>query len=213
MKLQAEASYEVPAGEQTWFYSSPTFIAVYTGDALGSLVQIAQAETETYWDEDNQGYYFEDSTSLALSVQQGTTYRIAAGLVCWDEPSEFKLFWSAVQKTGYETWAETLPVEIGGPADVTDGVENAFRYVFGKPTGAFSPILSAVPGPSGGSTLLLPPVYNTNGITLKVQSTTNLLDWTPAAVDERTIPFRSDGVVELPFGGDTRFFRLKAEVE
>ena len=213
MKLQTEASYEVPAGEQTWIYSCPTFIAVYTGDALGSLVQIAQAETGTCWDEDKQGYYFEDSTSLALSVQQGTTYRIATGLVYWDEPSEFKLFWSLVQKTGYETWAETLPVEIGGPADITDGVENAFRYVFGKPTGAFSPILSAVPGPSGGSTLLLPTVYNTNGITLKVQSTTNLLDWTPAAVDERTIPFRSDGVIELPFGGDTRFFRLKAEVE
>ena len=197
-------TFETSTYDETAYHYS--FVAVYTGDAIGSLQRLA-------YDTDDDSDYI---ASLSISVEQGTTYRIVGMTYDENSPCAFTLVWSGslvVQKTGYETWAETLPVEIGGPADVTDGVENAFRYVFGRPTGAFSPILSAVPGPSGGSTLLLPPVYNTNGITLKVQSTTNLLDWTPAAVDERTIPFRSDGVIELPFGGDTRFFRLKAEVE
>ena len=133
-----------------------------------------------------------------------------------DDDAEFSLTWSGnlvVQKSPYETWAETRPVVIGGPADVTDGVENAFRYVFDKPTGAFSPILSAMPGPSDGSVLRLSPVFNTNGVTLKVRSTTNLLDWTSSAVDERPIMVGSDGTVSLPVGGPARFFRLKATVD
>ena len=118
-----------------------------------------------------------------------------------------------MQKTPYETWADNN-VSGGAPDEVTGGVENVFRYVFGKPTEAFSPILSAMPGAGGGSVLRLPGVVNTQGVTLKVLSTTDLSDWDSQAVSERTVTVGSDGTVTLPDdGGAVRFFRLKAEVE
>lgn len=183
------------------------FLAVYTGDALDALTRLG-LETEGSWS--NGGH-----VSLEVNVAQGTVYRIVGMTYSENSPSSFTLTWSGdltVAKTPYETWADAN-VDGGAPDEVTGGVENAFRYVFGKPTGLFSPILSAVPGPSEGSVLRLPAVVNTDGVTLKVVSTTNLSDWTSADVDERTITVGQAGTVELPVGGPVRFFRLKAEVE
>ena len=118
-----------------------------------------------------------------------------------------------MQKTPYETWADAN-VSGGAPDEVTGGVENAFRYVFGKPTESFSPILAAAPRAGGGSVLRLPGVVNAQGVTLKVLSTTDLSDWDSPGVSERTVTVGSDGTVVLPAdGGPVRFFRLKAEVE
>ena len=185
-------------------YRYPTFVAIYTGDTIATATRLAFSKTL-------DGNYV---TTLEFEVEQGTTYRIA-GVMGYDGSGTFTLQWSGdltVQKTPYETWADNN-VDGGAPHEVTGGVENAFRYVFGKPTGLFSPILSAAPGPSEGSVLRLPAVVNTDGVTLKVVSTTNLSDWTSADVDERTITVGQDGTVELPVGGPVRFFRLKAEVE
>ena len=188
----------------------PTFIAVYDGDSLASATRLAfSIDYET--DQGSPHWY---ETQLALSVEQGKTYRIV-GMMGYDGSGTFTFRWSGdltVVKTPYETWADAN-VDGGAPDEVTGGVENAFRYVFGVPSGPLYPILSAAPGPSDGSILRLPAVANTNGVTLKVVSTTNLSDWTSADVDERKITVGPNGTVELPVGGPVRFFRLKAEVE
>ena len=184
-------------------YIRQTAIAVYAGDSLDSIDRLA---FETEWD--GSTYL----TTTSLSVEQGKTYRIV-GVNLWDEDLTFTLQWSgdlAVQKTPYEEWANDN-VSGGAPDEVTGGVENAFRYLFDRPTGSFSPILSAVPGPSDGSILRLPAVPNTNGVALKVLSTTNLLDWSSAF--ETNAVVGPDGTVTLPVGGPARFFRLKAVFE
>ena len=186
-------------------YIANSYVAVYTGDSLSSIQRIGFSRTC------DSNYV----TSLDIDVVQGTTYRIVGMVGNSDRYGAFTLSWSGnltVQKTPYETWADNN-VSGGAPDAVTDGVENAFRYVFDKPAESFSPILSAVPGPSEGSVLRLPAVVNTDGVTLKVVSTTNLSDWTSANVDERTITVGQDGTVSLPVGGPVRFFQLKAEVE
>lgn len=184
-------------------YRYPTFIAVYTGDTLS--LDNRQAFVYEY---DKSSYV----TTLEMDVSQGTTYRIV-GMLGYDGSGSFTLTWSGdltVAKTPYETWADAN-VDGGVPDEVTGGVENAFRYVFGKPAEAFSPILSAAPGPSGGSVLRLPAIVNTDGVTLTVLSTTNLLDWNSAS--ETEVVVGADGSVTLPVGGSERFFRLKATFE
>ena len=185
----------------------PTAVAVYTGDSLTMLSKKGVASDA---DDDDPDY----ATTLEVSVEQGTTYHIV-GLVCYPDNGTFTLEWSGdlvVQKTPYELWEEARGVT-GGPAGITAGVANVFRYVFDNTNAVFSPILSALPGPSDGSILRLPAVANTNGVTLKVVSTTNLSDWASADVDERKITVGQDGTVTLPVGGPVRFFRLKAIVE
>jgi len=185
-------------------YRYPTFIAIYTGDTLS--LDNRQAFAYEY---DKSSYV----TTLEMEVSQGTTYRIV-GMMGYDGSGTFTLTWSGdltVQKTPYETWADDN-VSGGAPDAVTGGVENAFRYVFDKPDESFSPILSAAPGPSDGSVLRLPAVVNTDGVTLKVLSTTNLADWV-SAVETNDVTVGQDGTVTLPVGGPVRFFRLKAEVE
>ena len=200
IEFQAESDCE------EWSYWFP-FLAAYAGDSLSSINRL------TYdIDEDDDGI-----SVLSFFVNQGTEYRIV-GMVYAGAPSpcSFALTWSGdltVQKTPYETWADANGLG-DDPGDVSGGVENAFRYVFDKPTESFSPILSALPGASGGSVLRLPTVVNEEGVTLKVLTTTDLTDWDSQDVSERTVTVGSDGTVVLPAdGGPIRFFRLKAEVE
>lgn len=200
--LVLQTSCRKTSGNSTTRY--PTCVAVYTGDTLS----LDNRQAFAY--EKDSNYV----TTLEMDVSQGTIYRIV-GMVSYDGSGTFTLTWSGdltVQKTPYETWADAN-VDGGAPDEVTGGVENAFRYVFGKPSESFSPILSAMPGAGGGSVLRLPGVINAEGVTLKVLSTTNVSDWTSAALDERTVTVGQDGTVNLPVGGPVRFFRLKAEVE
>ena len=181
----------------------PTCVAVYTGDTLS--LDNRQAFAYEY---DKSSYV----TTLEMAVSQGTTYRIV-GMVSYDGSGTFTLQWSGdltVAKTPYETWADAN-VDGGAPDEITGGVANAFRYVFGKPTEPFSPILAAAPGTNGSFVLRLPTIVNGQGVALKVLSTTNLLDWTSAV--ETDVLVGPDGTVTLPVGGTKRFFRLKAEWE
>ena len=183
-------------------YRYPTFVAIYTGETITTATRLAFSKTR------DSNY----ATTLTFEVEQGATYRIA-GVMGYDGSGTFTLTWSGdltVAKTPYETWADAN-VDGGAPDEITGGVANAFRYVFGKPTEPFSPILAAEPGPSGNSVLRLPAIANGQGIALKVLSTTNLLDWTSAV--ETDVLVGQDGTVSLPFGGTKRFFRLKAEWE
>ncbi len=190
------------SGNTTYIASS--YVAVYTGDSLSSIQRIGFSTTR------DSNYV----TSLDINVVQGTTYRIVGMVGNSDRYGAFTLTWSGdltVQKTPYETWADAN-VDGGAPDEVTGGVENAFRYVFGKPTESFSPILAAAPAATGGGSVLrLPAVVNGQGVTLRVLSTTNLLDWSSAV--ETDVVVGQDGTVTLPVGGPERFFRLKATFE
>ena len=212
--FETEALVERDDEGQRRYYSYPTCIAVYTNDTLDTIEQIDKVETGTYVDETNGNLYFMDSTSLSVTVRKGTTYRIAAGMICWDNPGRFTLSWSCnltVERTPYEAWAEENGL-IGGSAEKTGGVENAFRYAFGIPSEPFSPILSVSLDASGRPALAFLPVVNTNGVTLTLLSTTNLTDWTSAAVSERPLVLDGDGTMHPDDSGAVRFYRLKARV-
>ena len=195
-------------------YSDPTFIAVYTGDTFNSLVQLGYMEMEL----DENGDWIAEPIQLPVTVQQGTVYRIVVGKFYYEDPGSVDLSWSGnltvAVKTPYETWAEAHGR--GDPALVEGGgVENAFRYVFGKPDPVerFSPIAGISTSAGGLPVLSFPPVVNTAGVSLKVLSTTNLADWSSAAVSERDFSVDLDGRMTMPDTDPCRFYRLKATVE
>lgn len=184
-------------------YRYPTYIAVYTGDTLDSATRLA-------FSTDCDSSYV---TSLDLAVEQGTTYRIV-GMLGYDGTGAFTLSWDGdleAERTPYESWAEANGLS-GGPADATDGVANAFRYVFGKPSGRFSPISSVAHDADNGAVLTLPAVANTDGVTLKVLSTADIADWSPAAITERAITVGADGKAILGDTDPMRFYRLGADL-
>ena len=197
--------------DMTNYVANYTALAVYVGDSLSSAVQIAFEES----DEDDYDY----TTTLSIDVVQGTTYRIVGmNLYYEDDTGDFSLSWSGnlsvAVKTPYETWAEAYGR--GGPALVEGGgVENAFRYVFGEPDPAecFSPISGIESGTAGLPVLSFPPVVNTAGVSLKVLSTTNLADWSSAAVSERDFFVDVYGRMTMSDTDPCRFYRLKATVE
>ena len=84
-------------------YVYPTYIAIYTGDALASIQRIAVSTTyDSNW-----------VTSLSLSVEQGVTYRIV-GMMGYDGSGQFTLTWSGdltVSQT--ETSTTEVPVTYG----------------------------------------------------------------------------------------------------
>ena len=81
-------------------YVYPTYIVIYTGDALASIQRIAvSTEYDSNW-----------VTSLSLSVEQGVTYRIV-GMMGYDASAKFTLSWSGnltVSQT--ETSTTEIPV-------------------------------------------------------------------------------------------------------
>ena len=195
-------TFETECSGGGWRY--PTFIAVYTGDTL--TLDNRQAFTNVY---DTDTYI----TTLAFEVEQGVTYRIV-GMLGYDGSGTFKLSWSGdltVARSPYETWAAAKG--LGAPGEVTAGVENVFRYVFGKPAEAFSPITSVGRDASGRIVLVLPAVVNTEGVTLSVLSTPDITNWLPPVAEERSLTQGSDGALRFEDLDTARFYRLKAEVQ
>ena len=92
-------------------------------------------------------------------------------------------------------------------------MENVFRYVFGKPTEAFSPIASVGRDASGRIVLALPAVVNTEGVTLSVLSTPDITNWSPPVAEERSLTLGADGAVRFEDFDSVRFYRLRAEVQ
>ena len=183
-------------------YRIPTYVAVYSGDSLSSIVRLAFSTTR------DSNYV----TSLEIEVEQGATYRIV-GATGASRAGSFTFQWSGdltVEKTPYEEWAESPDVNLGGPEEVTGGVENAFRYVFDVPAAPFAPIQSVSVDASGHPVVSLPPIVNTDGVTLTIQSTDRLTNWSPSAVSERPV---TGATMTLDDDGPVRFFRLKADVE
>ena len=110
--------------------------------------------------------------------------------------------------TGYAAWAALNGL---GAADaVTDGQPNLIRYAFNVPSGAFSPFTGISFNASGKPVVTLLPLVNTDGVTVKVLSTTDLTDWSNPEV--RTLTISDNGTLIFDHATDPqRFYRLKAE--
>ncbi len=181
-------------------YIYPTYIAIYTGDALSSITR------RTYSTSRDSNYV----TSLTFAVEQGVTYRIV-GVMGYDGSGKFTLEWSGdliVEKSPASWLAEK---GLGGVTETTDGVPNLFRYVFDKPSGSFSTISSVGFG-SSGVTLTLPTIVNLEGVTLTVLSTTDITDWTSTTVERRTITITSGNTVNFEINDPSRFYRLNVDL-
>ena len=110
--------------------------------------------------------------------------------------------------TGYNAWAAVNG--LGGPDEVTDGQPNLFRGAFNVPRGAFSPFTGISFNASGKPVVTLRPLVNTDGVTVKVLSTTDLTDWSHPEV--RTLTISDNGTLIFDHATDPqRFYRLKAE--
>ena len=110
--------------------------------------------------------------------------------------------------TGYAAWAALNG--LGGPDEVTDGQPNLIRYAFNVPRGAFSPFTGISFNASGKPVVTLLPLVNTDGVTVKVLSTTDLTDWSNPEV--RTLTISDNGTLIFDHATDPqRFYRLKAE--
>ncbi|MBR4170230.1 MAG: C10 family peptidase [Kiritimatiellae bacterium] len=109
---------------------------------------------------------------------------------------------------GYAAWAALNG--LGGPDEVTDGQPNLIRYAFNVPRGAFSPFTGISFNAGGKPVVTLLPLVNTDGVTVKVLSTTDLTDWTDAEV--KTLTIDDNGTLIFDHESDPqRFYRLKAE--
>ena len=176
--------------------------------------------TVVFSDADDSG-----SSGSAWSLQEfevpAGSHEIQFEFKCWIETSSgrsggrwsgYNGAWldtvSVVRKSGYDPWAATNG--LGGPGEITGGVENAFRYVFGVPAASFAPIRSVSVNPAGQSVLKLSPIVNTDGVTLTIQSTDSLTNWSPSAVSERPV---TGATMTFDDDGPVRFYRLKADVD
>ena len=113
--------------------------------------------------------------------------------------------------SGYAAWATANGL---GAADaVTEGVPNLIRYVFNRPSGAFSPFTDFTF--QDGNPVVWFPSFNpdVSDTTLSILSTTNLLDWTHAVEFQLPgPPFNFNGIIlQHSDTASQRFYRLKAE--
>ena len=133
--------------------------------------------------------------------------RIAGGTVDMGA-SEYQ---TAAPATGYAAWAAQNGL---GAADaVTDGQPNLIRYIFNRPSGAFSPFTGITF--ENGDTVVWFQSFNTDvsDVSLSILSTTNLLDWThPAVFTLPGPPFNYNGMIlQHSDTASQRFYRLKVE--
>lgn len=181
-----------------------TNVAAYQGDTLASAAKIAFSTN----------YDANYAQLLPLDVVQGNTYRFVGMIASTNTTysGTFTLRWdddiTTAQHMNYANWATVNG--LGGPAEKTHGIENVFRYVFGHPFSSFTLIKSFGMNADGRPVLRLPPIVNTSGVTLKVLSTTDLLDWSSAT--EREVSVGPDGTMTFDDGGPSRFYRLKAQL-
>ena len=118
-----------------------------------------------------------------------------------------------VVSTGYAAWASENGL---GAADaLTDGQPNLIRYVFNRPSGAFSPFTGITF--QDGDPVVWFPSFNpdVDGVSLSILSSTNLLDWThPVEFPLSGPPFNFNGMLlQHSDTASQRFYRLKVVEE
>ena len=108
---------------------------------------------------------------------------------------------------GYAAWATSN--NLGAADTVTEGVPNLIRYVFDRPSGTCNPF-TKIGFLNGKPVLQMLPFKNTDDVTIRVISTTNLTDWSNA---EMFIIPLTPGNIIFNHGepSPSRFYRLWVE--
>ena len=113
--------------------------------------------------------------------------------------------------TGYAAWAAVNG--LGAADETTDGQPNLIRYVFDRPSGDCNPFTGISLNAQGKPVVRTLAPVNTEGVTIKVLSTTDLGDWSQAVELELSVDPDGGLLLEHDTDDPARFYRLKAKEE
>ena len=110
--------------------------------------------------------------------------------------------------TGYAAWAAVNG--LGAADEVTEGVPNLIRYVFDRPSGDCNPFTGISFNAAGKPVVQTLVPVNTEGVTVKVLSSTSLDDWSQA--EWKLLTIQSGGTLVFEDDDDpARFYKLRVE--
>lgn len=131
-----------------------------------------------------------NASAATLARQSG-----AFGIITYDPAPAY----------GYAAWAEENGID-GEWDDMSGGIYNAFRYVFGQPTGDFALITGIDVGESE-VVITTPAVVNSDGVTVSAVESSDLAG--KMVTDTKAL--EAEGHAEFTKSDETpRFYRLKA---
>ena len=138
------------------------------------------------------------SAGLVLTVPfDGTGYGVENGATGnWAKVAAEKVQYSGGAESGYGAWAVSVGLAGKGTAaamggyGLDDKVANAFIYAFGD-AATNAPLMTISFNENGKPVITTPPLVRTEGMTLKILSTTDLADWSNP--EERTLTVGGNG--------------------
>ena len=157
------------------------------------------------------------SAGLVLTVPfDGTGYGIENGATGnWAKVAAEKVQYTGGAESGYGAWAVSVGIAGKGTAaamggyGLDDKVANAFIYAFGD-AATNAPLMTISFDMNNKPVITTPPLVRTEGVTLKVLSTTDLTDWLHP--EERMLTVGDNGTLIFNHESDPqRFYKLKAE--
>ena len=157
------------------------------------------------------------SAGLILTVPfDGTGYGVENGATGnWATIAAEKVQYTGGAESGYGAWAVSAGIAGKGTAakmggyGLDDKVANAFIYAFGD-AATNAPLMTISFDENGKPVVTTPSLVRTEGVILKILSTTDLTDWTNP--EERTLTVGGNGKQTFNHQSDPqRFYRLKAE--
>ena len=157
------------------------------------------------------------SAGLVLTVPfDGTGYGIENGATGnWATIAAEKVQYTGGAESGYGAWAVSVGLAGKGTAaamggyGLDDKVANAFVYAFGD-AATNAPLMVISFNENGKPVITTPSLVRTEGMTLKILSTTDLADWSNP--EERTLTVGGNGKQTFNHESDPqRFYKLKAE--
>ena len=157
------------------------------------------------------------SAGLVLTVPfDGTGYGVENGATGnWATIAAEKVQYTGGAESGYGAWAVSVGLAGKGTAAMMGGyglddkVANAFIYAFGD-AATNAPLMTISFDENGKPVITTPSLVRTEGMTLKILSTTDLADWSNP--EERTLTVGGNGKQTFNHESDPqRFYKLKAE--
>ena len=157
------------------------------------------------------------SAGLVLTVPfDGTGYGVENGATGnWATIAAEKVQYTGGAESGYGAWAVSVGLAGKGTAAMMGGyglddkVANAFIYAFGD-AATNAPLMTISFDENGKPVITTPSLVRTEGMTLKILSTTDLTDWSHPEV--RTLSISDNGKLTFDHESDPqRFYKLKAE--
>ena len=157
------------------------------------------------------------SAGLVLTVPfDGTGYGIENGATGnWATIAAEKVQYTGGAESGYGAWAVSVGLAGKGTTaamggyGLDDKVANAFIYAFGD-AATNAPLMTISFDENGKPVITTPSLVRTEGMTLKILSTTDLTDWSDP--EEQTLTVSDNGKLTFDHESDPqRFYKLKAE--